>query len=76
MELNGLANIKMILDRAEIDDDSRKRIEAQLETMNRYMIAIGDVLHANELEVQPWHEVRDNPEKYPTLHEKMNGGSK
>lgn len=91
MEINGLANIHMIIDGAEgdISPEVAKKIKEQLVHLERYMLAYDDhksnvslgasldrlkIVHTKDEPM--WHEVRDNPEKYPTLREKMNGGSK
>jgi hypothetical protein len=71
VELNGVANIKMLL-----DDDSltwknglRPRIEEQLDLMERYLLELGRAA-AEGRPNAPWHEVRENPSKFPTNKEK------
>jgi hypothetical protein len=84
MELNGLANIKMILQEAlthdKVDYDVYEEVNTQLDLLERYMIAyskraenaVNAVCHGGFL-VQPeplyWHEVRENITNYPTLRE-------
>lgn len=74
IELNGIANIKVLCD-IEIgpinveDPDSvcktLERIKQQADMLERYMIACCKAM--NEGVAPPfWHEVRENPEKYPT----------
>lgn len=93
MELNGIANITMLvqsLERSLLDrhplgaDDQHtiKAIKQQLEYLNRYMIAYADYASAmqtglecfqgpfDEVKHPIWHEILENPNKYPTLKEK------
>lgn len=71
MELNGIANIAIILKMAEIDGkitpDIAEKIIAQLTLLDRYMAS------ANNERLPFWHEIIANPEKFPTLYEKING---
>ncbi len=92
MEINGVANIKMMIDSLQFRLDNKEPLDYeqlgkilgdmknQLDVLNRYMIACGetvDTLQKNlrregweNIEKIPfWHEVRDNPKKYPTLSE-------
>lgn len=74
IELNGIANLLILLDMAEggfgsemPDDEQIKAFEqlpTQIELLERYMLAFTDAINKQE---QPpyWHEVRDNPSKYP-----------
>lgn len=107
MELNGVANIKMLTDQIEELVKSNKsqfgeigglahEIKQQLNTLERYMLAQEDYRRSVSFEKtytknEPgmwnheyirvffekpdpmWHEVRENPEKYPTLKERMSG---
>lgn len=73
METNGLANIYITVNLAlatdEMSLDAATKIRKQLELLERYMVSIGDG-HTPQ-----WHEVLANPEKYPTLKEKITAGS-
>ncbi len=74
MEINGLANIHIIIDGAkegEVSPELAEKIKEQLETLNRYLINIATECQKKDVRYAPWHEVRDNPTKYPTLHEKI-----
>jgi hypothetical protein len=96
MELNGVANITILINKLEDDLEHStltnpeyeevktaiNGIKEQLDLLNRYMIAYSDnkrntmdnLLHgkATHIEAEPaWHEVRENPSKYPTLREKI-----
>lgn len=91
IELNGLANLKILLDEMteNLPNDDRVTVPAakmyqQLELLNRYMVAIGTRLQASEkamalndinFEIPYWHEVKANPKLFPTNHE-VHGGSK
>jgi len=95
MEINGIANIKILVDRAvrenteshtSIDIELADKINNQLDLLNRYMIAYAEHNRSaiafqnfslapevdHMVEEPKWHEVRENPEKYPTLTEKVN----
>jgi len=87
IELNGVANIKIIVDMAQqenlINPLTAASINEQLLLLERYMLAVAD--HAASIkagaygaliigqEVPFWHEVRENPEQYPTGRERMAG---
>jgi hypothetical protein len=70
MELNGLANIRMVLDAAkdnnEVTEEIYKTLTEQAVLMERYMIALK---HIPDI---AWHEVRANPELFPTRREMLN----
>lgn len=77
IELNGVANIHVILQlEADVKDgvvtmnvETIASIEKQLDTMERYMLAYNDAIN-NGVETPFWHEVRDNPTKYPLNRER------
>lgn len=81
IELNGVANIKMLMDQltsnAPNNDEilvPAAKIYQQLDILERYMVAIGSyIAHGDVKDVRPpyWHEVRDNKNQYP-----LNGGKK
>jgi hypothetical protein len=87
IELNGVANIHLLVDQLAItspeDLETFKQIKEQLVLLERYMLAVAD--HAASIkagaygaliigqEVPFWHEVRENPEQYPTGRERMAG---
>lgn len=69
MEINGVANIKMMIDMGRGDDISEElyaKIAQHLDLLERYMIA-----YKENPEIH-WHEVRDNPAEFPTLQEAFN----
>ena len=78
LELNGVANITMLLN-MEADQSSDglvtmnaetlTSIKEQLVLLERYMLAREIALTTNT-EAPFWHEVRENPELYPTNRER------
>lgn len=73
MELNGVANMLMLIQvHKQIHSDLApetlvlfEKLEDQLDLLNRYMTAIGDLLEPEHEELIPlWHELRDNRKKY------------
>lgn len=82
IELNGVANIHMILDMApfrhdsyrdpghyEMESSDMESIKKQLDLLERYMIAFSE--HMNEGTTPPaWHEVTANPNQYKTNRER------
>lgn len=77
MEINGLANIHILLNQVEfmsaegsLDEEhlqmAVESIKKQLELLERYMIAV------SEDKKLFWHEVLQDPKKYPTLKERVN----
>ena len=76
MELNGVANMNVILDLAlmdaKIDLEYADLLRKQLVLMERYMVAASAHLTLNvEGEFLPaWHEIKANPLKYPTSRER------
>jgi hypothetical protein len=86
METNGVANIKMLVDQMKelyISENGKAisnitdKIEEQLLLLERYMLAYMDATDPNQMEQVPlWHEVRENPSKYPTANERISGFKK
>lgn len=84
MELNGVANISMIIQMAKslekIDSDTAKDINEQLLLLERYMLAYADHKRSIksgsygalivEVDEPNWHDIRENPQDYPTNHER------
>jgi hypothetical protein len=71
IELNGVANIKMLMDYPlECPVVQRKAIMEQLDYLERYMLALSD---AASMGLQPpaWHEVRENRKTFPSMKERM-----
>lgn len=77
IELNGVANALMLI-QCEVDktDDGRfvmnketyQSMVNNLHILERYMIAYHVAVNAG-MTPPPWHEVRDNPMKYPNNRE-------
>ena len=70
MELNGVANIMILVDQITQESESNNhinvaiKIKEQAEMLERYMLAFNDAV--NKQEKSPyWHEIRENPSKYP-----------
>lgn len=84
MEVNGVANIHMIVDAAVEYGNMNKltaaQIKEQLVLLERYMLAYADHCTSKQggsygglivkVEEPLWHEVRENPEQYPTGRER------
>ncbi len=76
VELNGVANIKILMDEltnhAPNNDEilvPASKIYQQLDLLERYMLAVTDAV--NKGEKPPfWHEVRENKQNYPTNRER------
>jgi hypothetical protein len=77
IELNGVANIKLLMDEltsnAPNNDEilvPAAKIYQQLDILERYMLALSD---AASLGLQPpaWHEVVENRKKFPSIKERM-----
>jgi hypothetical protein len=73
VELNGVANIKILTD--EIREDAKKnnnehvlnlteKIDQQLDILERYILAVADSARKDKLPPY-WHEVRENKQNYP-----------
>lgn len=87
METNGIANIHIRLDMALSDGTIQKSvaddIRKQLDFLERYMFAHGEIADAHKAGLEYfqgpfekgkgegpfWHDIIRNPEKYPTLRE-------
>ena len=73
MELNGVANIKLLIDElknlsAGSYRTAYKEIQEQLDLLERYMVAYNRAINKGE-PTPYWHEVRENPSKYPLNRE-------
>jgi len=72
IELNGVANIKILLDNPLTCPIVQKQaLMEQLDLLERYMLALSD---AAALGAEPpyWHEIRQLKESFPTLSERRN----
>jgi hypothetical protein len=76
IELNGVANIKMLMDELVANAQNNEgvmvyadKIYKQLDILERYMLAVADAARRSE---RPpfWHDVRDNKDKYPLNKER------
>jgi hypothetical protein len=77
MELNGVANIKILIDMNVTTNETTglkevglygsevDAIYQQLEMLERYMIAVEKQIGSNNLDLPKWHEVLANPSKFP-----------
>ena len=84
MELNGIANLHILVDQLPIDNgedlETYNKIKEQLDLLERYMLAVQDAIkternnynndYARYEEIPAWHEVRENPAKYPLNKER------
>ena len=76
MELNGIANMIILLDELERcapsltseQYDYVAKTHEQLDRLERYMLAYNKAVREGT-EPPYWHEVRDNPAAYPTNRE-------
>jgi hypothetical protein len=76
MELNGVANMLCLLQLREMSGDHIgsaeevliKRLRAELDTLERYMIACNKAIRTDE-GFPMWHEVRDNKSGFPKRHD-------
>jgi hypothetical protein len=73
MELNGLANLQLILLNAQLDGkvdaDVERKCKEQLDLLERYLIAYADWVSSikpaeDETRAPYWHEVKANPSEY------------
>lgn len=75
IELNGIANMHAILDSR---GDSAtyeelvmiEKLKFQLNILERYLLNFRDVAN-EEADPAPWHEVRENPERFKNLKERV-----
>jgi len=69
IELNGISNIDLILKMRQLDliteEQAMNKIKTQVDLLNRYMLSIQTSLESNKA-VPMWHELLENPEKFPT----------
>ena len=81
IELNGIANIKILLDHAKsensISEDLYLKLYSQADLLERYMIKIDETMPQIELNLENsaipfWHELKQNLAKYPNIKEKNN----
>lgn len=81
LELNGVANITMLINmetdtsadgRVTMNAETLVSIKEQLVLLERYMLARETAL-TNKTDAPFWHEVRENPELYPTNRERHTG---
>lgn len=81
MEVNGPANIQMLADQIEeLVKESKgqlgeigglvHQIKEQAILLERYMLAVKEA-HDNMSQVPYWHEVKAQPEVFPTNRERM-----
>lgn len=85
MEVNGVANIHLIVDAAlefgNMKEETADAIKSQLRLLERYMLAYADHCASKKagaygalivgVEEPLWHEVRENPELFPNGKERM-----
>ena len=77
IELNGIANIKMIMDFSieshndgtlVMTPDVLEQMQEQLDLLERYLLAYNKAVNDN-VSSPFWHEVTHNPSAYPTNNE-------
>jgi len=81
LELNGLANIDILLQMADsnsndenftkISKKTYETIKLQLKLLERYMLAYNDAVSKNQ-QTPYWHEILANPTFYPTNRDRLN----
>lgn len=85
MELNGIANMKMLINHHKAvyhaGPDLKhtfERLEANLDSLERYVLSLNDIIKAAKKsgEIPTWAEVRDTPENFPTFKERMKGAKR
>ena len=84
IELNGVANLKILV--SEVEElashgmevmpealhELTHKMNEQLVLLERYMLAYQQATDPNSMELVPqWHEIRANPEQYPTNSERF-----
>jgi len=81
MELNGIANIKMMVDLAvhenteshtSITVELADKISEQLDLLERYMLVIEERRVRGQA-IPAWHEIRENKKCYPTRRQIIKG---
>ena len=71
IELNGVANIKMLLDYPlECPVVQKNALNDQLDVLERYMLALADAAEAGKTP-PAWHEVRENRKSFPNMKERF-----
>lgn len=80
MEINGVANIQIMISSFKDEGnhsqevlDFLTRLDAQAKNVDRYMMAINDIIKPLKVRLPAWSDVRDNPEFYPTNQERWKG---
>jgi hypothetical protein len=77
MEINGVANIKMLLEletsnangQVVMNKETMDSVKHQLEMLERYMLAFNKALQSDSMNPY-WHEVLRDPKLYPTNRER------
>ena len=73
MELNAVANIQACLtlfkDGLMSEEEFETNIKIELDTLERYMVGIGKILHNNNIRIPKWHEIKANPQEHPLRRE-------
>ena len=74
MELNGLANLHILVDQLDHLNDHKQQairaaIKQQLDLLERYMVAYANA-YDKVIDIPAWHEVRENPKGYPLNRER------
>lgn len=74
MEMNGIANLLLIVNDAKedgtMDQKSYDQMKNQLDLMERYLVAVETAHNKNE-KVPAWHDVIANRNKYPNRKGEM-----
>jgi len=77
IELNGIANIKILMDNliGTVPYRDETLVEAaeiyqQLDLMERYMVEVGKAMMENRKPAY-WHEIRENKEKFELNNKKV-----
>lgn len=82
MELNGVANIQMMIQsfkemkKEDLDNSTvafLDRLDYQAKVLERYMLACNDVIKNSQRseDIPSWSEVRDVPENFPNMKERF-----
>lgn len=79
MEINGVANIKIIVDQAEDSQLMHPQIAAdiykQLNLLERYMLAYMDATEPSAA-IPAWHDIKEDPKRFPTGKERTDSYKK
>lgn len=69
VELNGVANIKMLIDTLEVipalDSGTVHAISRQLDYLERYMLAVAKAAREGEEKPPEWFRIIASPEEFP-----------